>query len=76
MNTLRVLYHMALADFFERTRRYAFLLTLASVIALGVLVNNGTLGMDLGPGGSNKLIRYHGELNSAWISTRASRWSR
>ena len=43
MNTMRVLYHLALADFYERARRYSFLLTLAAVIYLGVLVNNGTL---------------------------------
>ena len=43
MNTMRVLYHLALADFFERTRRFSFLLTLAAVIYLGVLVNNGTV---------------------------------
>ncbi len=71
MNTLRVLYHLALADFFERARRFSFLLTLAAVIFLGVLVNNGAMGMDLGSRGPNALImtRYHGELNSAWIGT-------
>lgn len=66
MNTLNVFYHLALADFYERARRYSFLLILAAVIYLGVLVNNGTMGMDLG---SNDLIRYHGELNSAWVGT-------
>ncbi len=70
MNTLRTLYHLALADFFERARRYSFLLTLAVIIFLGVLVNNGTMGMDLGSGDPNKpLLRYHGELNSAWVGT-------
>ncbi len=69
MKTIRILYHLALADFFERARRYSFLLILAAVIYLGVLVNNGTMGMDLGSGGGNTLIRYHGELNSAWIGT-------
>jgi ABC-type transport system involved in multi-copper enzyme maturation permease subunit len=69
MNTLRILYHLALADFYERTRRYSFLLILAAAIYLGVLVNNGTMGMDLGTGDPNIRIRYHGELNSAWIGT-------
>jgi len=69
MNTLRVLYHLALADFFERARRYSFLLILAAAVYLGVLVNNGTMGMDLGSTGGDMLIRYHGELNSAWIGT-------
>lgn len=71
MNTLNVFYHLALADFFERVRRSAFLLTLGAVIVLGVLVNNGTMGMDLGSRDPNTMImtRYHGELNSAWIGT-------
>jgi ABC-type transport system involved in multi-copper enzyme maturation permease subunit len=69
MKALRILYHLALADFFERSRRYSFLLTLAAVIFLGVLVNNGTLGMNLGPGDLIMPVRYHGELNSAWIGT-------
>ena len=71
MNTMRVLYHLALADFYERTRRYRFLLTLAAVIYLGVLVNNGTLFLSLAP--SNPLdpnaFAYRGEFNSAWIGT-------
>jgi hypothetical protein len=71
MNTMRVLYHLALADFYERTRRYRFLLTLAVVIYLGVLVNNGTLFLSLAP--SNPLdpsaFAYRGEFNSAWIGT-------
>ena len=70
MNTMRVLYHLALADFYERTRRYSFLLTLAAIIFLGVLVINGTMGMTLSSGDPNTpLLRYHGELNSAWIGT-------
>lgn len=70
MNTLRILYHLAIADFFERVRRYSFLLVLAAVIYLGVLVINGTFGMDLGSGDpSTPFLRYHGESNSAWIST-------
>jgi len=69
MNTLRILYHLALADFYERARRYGFLLILAAVIFMGVLVNNGTLGMNLASGDPNILVRYRGELNSAWIGT-------
>ena len=70
MNTLRVLYQLALADFYERARRYRFLLTLAAVIYMGVLVNNGTLTLDLGSGDPNTLLlRYRGQLNSAWIGT-------
>jgi len=70
MNIIRSLYHLALADFYERTRRYSFLLTLAAVIYLGVLVNNGTWFLYLMPGGLNLLMpSYRGELNSAWIGT-------
>ena len=70
MNTLRVLYHLALADFFERARRYSFLLTLAAIIYMGVLVNNGTLSLTLSPASHNPVsASYRGELNSAWIGT-------
>jgi len=62
MNALRVLYHLARADFYERARRYSFLLTLAAVICVGVLVNDGMLSLYLGP-------NYRGEFNSAWIGT-------
>jgi ABC-type transport system involved in multi-copper enzyme maturation permease subunit len=70
MNTVRIIYHLALADFYERARRYSFLLTLAAVIYMGVLVNNGTLFLSLGPSNPNLLSSsYRGELNSAWIGT-------
>lgn len=37
MNTLRVLYHLARADFLERVRRYSFFLTLAATAYLGYI---------------------------------------
>ena len=67
MNTLRVLYHLALADFYERARRYRFLLTLAAVIYMGVLVNSGTAFFRLMS--DDFLSSYRGEFNSAWIGT-------
>ncbi|HSB89059.1 MAG TPA: ABC transporter permease subunit [Anaerolineales bacterium] len=68
MNTLRVLFYLARADFYERARRSSFLLILSAVIVMGVLVNNGTLLVDLGSPESTLLgIRYRGEFNSAWI---------
>jgi hypothetical protein len=67
MNTLRILYHLALADFYERTRRYGFLLTLAAVIYMGMLVNSGTAFFRLVSG--DLLSSYRGEFNSAWIGT-------
>jgi ABC-type transport system involved in multi-copper enzyme maturation permease subunit len=69
MNTPRVLYHLALADFYERARRYSFLLTLAAVILMGVLVNNGSLFLSLGSTDPTILSSYRGEFNSAWIGT-------
>jgi ABC-type transport system involved in multi-copper enzyme maturation permease subunit len=70
MNTLRVLYQVALADFYERARRYRFLLILAAVILMGVLVNNGTVSLTLSPGDHNPVsASYRGELNPAWIGT-------
>jgi len=70
MNTLRTLYHLAKADFFERSRRYSFLLILVAVIIMGVLVNNGTLLIYLRPGGLDPLSpSFRGVFNSAWIGT-------
>jgi len=62
MKTLRILYQLALADFLERARSMRFLLTLAAIIFMGVLVNNGTLSISLQP-------NYRGVFNSAWIGT-------
>ena len=68
MNTLRIIYHLARADFYERARRSSFLLILAAAIVIGFLVNNGTLKVDLGtPESTRLLIRYQGEPSSAWI---------
>ena len=70
MKTLRILYHVALADFYERARRYRFLVTLAAIIILGVLVNTGTALLDVGTGGVPPYSpRYRGELNSPYIGT-------
>ncbi len=68
MNTTRAIYHLARADFFERTRRYSFLLVLAAIIYMGVLVNKGAIGMELAAKATDlSWIRYRGEFNSAWI---------
>jgi ABC-type transport system involved in multi-copper enzyme maturation permease subunit len=70
MNTPRIIYHLALADFYERARRFSFLVTLAAVIFMGVLVNNGTFFLSLGSTDPNLVsASYRGELNSAWIGT-------
>jgi hypothetical protein len=68
MNTLHVVYHLARADFLERARRSSFLLILAAAVLIGVLVNNGTLLVDMGsPESTRLMIRYRGEFSSAWI---------
>lgn len=60
MKTMRVLYHMARADFLERTRRYGFLLTLGVVIWLGYASATGIITLTVSP-------NYAGEINSAWV---------
>jgi hypothetical protein len=60
MKTLRILYHMARADFLERTRRYSFLLTLGVVIWLGYAAATGIITLIVPP-------NYTGEINSAWV---------
>ena len=64
MKSLRIIYHIALADFLERTRSYSFLVTLGLVIFLGYQTANGTLSLQLGD--------YRGEFNSAWVSAMMS----
>ena len=61
MSTLRVLYHMAHADFLERTRRYSFLVMLGLVMWLGYLVNIGQVTL--------RLDSYRGVFNSAWVGS-------
>jgi len=57
---LRVLYHMAKADFLERVRRYSFLVILAGALwmAYGVIAEKVTIVVGDG---------YRGVYNSAWI---------
>lgn len=59
MNTLRVLYHLARADFLERVRRYSFLLMLGLVVWIGYLSASGQFPMWVSPD-------YVGVTNSAW----------
>ena len=61
MNQLRILYHLARADFFERTRRYSFLIVLGLVLFLGYTVNAGNITLRLG--------NYRGVFNSAWVGS-------
>ena len=60
MKAMRVIYHLARADFLERVRRYSFLVVLGLVILLGYQTAVGNVRLQLG--------QYRGEFNSAWIA--------
>jgi len=60
MNTLRVLYHLARADFLERIRRTSFLLMLGLVVWIGYLSASGQATISMG-------LNYFGVVNSAWV---------
>jgi len=61
MTTLRVLYHLARADFLERVRRYSFLLILAFAVALAYGAFTGMITL--------QLDQYRGVYNSAWVGS-------
>lgn len=54
-------YHLALADFRERARRFGFLVIVALAVLLGYQVINGLFVLRLGS--------YRGVYNAAWIGT-------
>jgi hypothetical protein len=62
VKTLNILYHLARADFLERTRRYSFLIMLGLVMWLGYAAASGQMIMRIYP-------NYTGEPNSAWVGT-------
>jgi hypothetical protein len=64
MNSMRILYHLARADFLERTRRTSFLVTICLIIYLGYAVNSGQILI--------KLDTYRGIYNSAWVGSLMS----
>lgn len=64
MGAARVAYHLARADFFERVRRYSFLITLGLAAFLGYQVAIGNLTL--------QLDTYRGEFNSAWVGSMLS----
>jgi len=59
--TMRVLYHLARADFLERIRRYSFLLTLAFAAGLAYATYSGQISL--------QLADYRGVYNSAWVGS-------
>jgi hypothetical protein len=64
MNSARVIYHLARADFLERVRRYSFLMMLGLVVFLGYQTGIGNVSLELG--------QYRGEYNSAWVGAMMS----
>ena len=64
MKQLRVIYHLARADFLERVRRYSFLIMLGLVVFLGYQTGIGNMTLELG--------QYRGEYNSAWVGAMMS----
>ena len=56
---IRILYHIAKADFLERVRRHSYLVALLATLFLGYQVMIGNVGMYLGD--------YRGVFNSAWV---------
>lgn len=61
MNRIRVIHHLARADFLERVRRYSFLVMLGLAAFLGYQVAIGNV--------SVRLNEYRGEFNSAWVGS-------
>ena len=64
MSSIRVIYHLARADFLERVRRYSFLVMLGLVVFLGYQIAIGNMSLQLG--------QYRGEYNSAWVGALMS----
>ena len=61
MNRIRVVHHLARADFLERVRRYSFLVMLGLAAFLGYQVAIGNVTI--------RLNEYRGEFNSAWVGS-------
>jgi hypothetical protein len=68
MNSLRVIYHLARADFLERVRRYSFLIILGVLLFLGYAIASGQLILMVG-------TQYRGVINSAWVGGLMSTYS-
>jgi len=60
VKSMRILYHMARADFMERARQYSFLAMLGLVVWLGYAAATGIITLSVPP----DLV---GEINSAWV---------
>jgi hypothetical protein len=63
-SAIRVLYHIARADFLERVRRYSFLVTMLIAVYFGYLAATGKIMLQVGG--------MRGVYNSAWIGALMS----
>src|ERR1700677_555620 len=63
-HVMRVLYHIARADFLERVRRYSFLVTLVVAVYFGYLAATGKIMLQVG--------HMRGVYNSAWVGALMS----
>jgi uncharacterized BrkB/YihY/UPF0761 family membrane protein len=76
MNGLRAVYHLALADYFERSRRSSFLIILGLTVVAGYFYlpanssSTKTLAFTLSFGGP--AVWYRGVYNSAWVGTQVA----
>jgi hypothetical protein len=61
MNSARIIFAMARADFLERVRRYGFFLTLLFALGLGYGAGTGRISISMGD--------YRGVYTSAWIGS-------
>lgn len=61
MKQVRVIFHLARADFLERIRRYSFLIMIGLVVFLGYQAAIGNVYVQVG--------EYRGEFNSAWVGS-------
>ena len=61
MNSVRVLYHIARADFLERLRRYSFLATMLFAVYLGYAAGSGLISM--------RVSEHRGLYTAGWIGT-------
>lgn len=73
MSTLRLLYHVARADYLQRTRSQQFLAVLVLAASMGYLVNTGGLELVY----TRQLSRfdyefYYGVSNAAWVGAETA----
>ena len=72
MNRLGTLYHLLRADFWERVRRFSFLLTLGVILLGGYLLvppAGASYMVGLHPVELKTLTYYRGVYNSAWVGS-------